>query len=158
MQTFTSPTRFTYFSQQKNTHTLYVIIFQNQPLHFHRLKIKKKKVCLNISFLQSEFTFLSTKCKYYSCFYCLLVRKSPTCQTDLPWISKLFTLASQKLAERKLKKCALLIMFSSNLVQTLVSIFQWCPHATIKISSAQTFMRNLKKFFLVVLHSIFKQG
>ena len=40
----------------------------------------KKKVCLNISFLQSEFTFLSTKCKYYSCFYCLLVRKSPTCQ------------------------------------------------------------------------------
>lgn len=69
--------------------------FQNQPLLFHRLK---KKVCLNILFLQSEFTFLSTKCKYYSCFYCLLVRKSPTCQRDLPWISKVFTLASSKLA------------------------------------------------------------
>lgn len=72
----------------------------------------KKKVCLNILFLQSEFTFLSTKCKYYSCFYCLLVRKSPTCQRDLPCISKVFTLASSKLAERKLGKFALLMRFS----------------------------------------------
>lgn len=74
----TSPPR-TDFEGQKKTHTLYVINFLKPALPFSQIKA----VCLNISFLQSEFTFkvqsANTMCFWFCFLIAFLGRESPTC-------------------------------------------------------------------------------
>lgn len=53
MQTFTPPTRI-YFRQQKGTYIVCDNCFKQAVTTFSQIL---KNVCLNISFLQSEFTF-----------------------------------------------------------------------------------------------------
>lgn len=63
---------------QKRTHTLYVLSLLKPAPPFSQIKA----VCLNISFLQSEFTFkvqsANTMCFCFCFFNCFLVREPPT--------------------------------------------------------------------------------